>query len=258
MREPAPGVRVRGRLVHTGRMIDWGPRARIRAWGVHAFTLTGMAWALLAMVALLDGHVAWMWLWLGVAMMIDGVDGFLARRAHVKSVLPWFDGGLVDIVVDYLTWTFIPALFMLLHLPMGPRPVAIVLTVLVLTSSMFCYANANWKSTDHYFVGFPAAWNVVAVAMYVLGTPGWLNVCVVLVLAVLTLVPTHYTHPFRVRRLMALNIAAILVWVAATGWLVAVHPERPLGALVAFWLGGGWFLVSGLLRDLTGGVRRLA
>ncbi|WP_297739846.1 phosphatidylcholine/phosphatidylserine synthase [uncultured Tessaracoccus sp.] len=225
---------------------------RARAWAVHALTLSGFVFAMLATVALIEGRIAWMWLWLAIAMMIDGVDGTLARRARVKEVLPWFDGGVVDIVVDYLTWTFIPAVFMAIHLPMGPKPVPELLAIVVLISSMFCYANANWKSTDHYFVGFPAAWNVVAVAMYVLATPGWANIVITLVLAVLTLVPTHYTHPFRVRKFMAINIAAILTWVVATGALVALHPVRPTWLLVLFWLGGGWFLVSGMLRDVRG------
>lgn len=225
---------------------------RARAWAVHAFTLSGVAFALLAMIALIDGQVQWMWLWLGIAMMVDGVDGFFARRARVKEVLPWFDGGVVDIAVDYLTWTFIPAMFMVLHLPLGPRPIALALAVVILASSMFCYANAHWKSTDNYFVGFPAAWNIVAVAMYVLATPGWANIVITLGLVILTLVPTHYTHPFRVQRFMAINIAAILVWVVATGALVALHPHRPVSLLVAFWIGGGWFLISGVLRDLAG------
>ncbi len=240
---------------HTARMGISKVDERARAWAVHALTLSGFAFAMLATLALIDGAIAWMWLWLGVAMLIDGVDGSLARRARVREILPWFDGGIVDIVVDYLTWTFIPAVFMALHLPLGPAPVPALLAIVVLTSSMFCYANAHWKSTDHYFVGFPAAWNVAAVAMYVLGLPAWANIAVTLTLVVLTLVPTHYTHPFRVQRFRALNIAAILLWVLATGALVALAPLRPWWLLALFWLGGGWFLVSGVLRDLTGAAK---
>lgn len=225
---------------------------RAKAWAVHAFTLSGLLWATLATLALIEGDLKMMWLWLGVAMMVDGVDGFFARRARVKEVLPWFDGGIVDITVDYLTWTFIPAIFMLLHLPLGPRPLAVALVATVLISSMFCYANEHWKSSDNYFVGFPAAWNVVAVVMWLFAFPIWANVLTIVVLAVLTLVPTHYTHPFRVRRFMAINIAAICVWVVATGWLVALHPVRPWWLLAAFWLGGGWFAATCVLRDLAG------
>ena len=101
-------------------------RARVAAWAVHILTMSGLVWASLAMLATIHPHreFAWMWFWLLVALVVDGVDGTLARRAKVSEIIPWFDGGIVDIVVDYLTWTFIPAVFMYVALPMGPRQVA--------------------------------------------------------------------------------------------------------------------------------------
>ena len=145
---------------------------RLLAWGVHALTMSGLVFASLAMLSVIHNEIRWMWLWLALAMIVDGVDGTCARRARVKEVIPWFDGGVLDILIDYLTWTFIPALFMYLRLPLGPKPVAGALMILVLVSSTFCYANEGEKSTDNYFVGFPAAWNIVAVMMWVLALPG--------------------------------------------------------------------------------------
>jgi len=158
----------------------------------------------------------------------------------------------VDIVVDYLTWTFIPAVFMYVALPMGPRPLAGLLMALVLSSSMFCYANKQWKSTDYYFVGFPAAWNIVALMFYVLQTPAVFNIIVTLIFVVLTLVPTHYAHPARVKRFRALNIGAVAVWFLATCWLVAIYPHRPLSAVAVLIVSGGWFLLAGVLRSIRG------
>ena len=204
-------------------------RARVAAWAVHILTMSGLVWASLAMLATINPRreFTWMWVWLLVALVVDGVDGTLARRAKVSEIIPWFDGGIVDIVVDYLTWTFIPAVFMYVALPMGPRPLAGLLMALVLSSSMFCYANKQWKSTDYYFVGFPAAWNIVALMFYVLQTPAVFNIIVTLIFVVLTLVPTHYAHPARVKRFRALNIGAVAVWFLATCWLVAIYPHRP-------------------------------
>ena len=82
-------------------------RARLLAWGVHALTMSGLIFASLAMLAVIHEEIRWMWLWLAIAMIIDGVDGTCARRARVKEVVPWFDGSVLDIIVDYLTWTFI-------------------------------------------------------------------------------------------------------------------------------------------------------
>ena len=46
----------------------------------------------------------------------------------------------MDNVVDYLTWTFVPAIFMTLYLPLGPKPLPVVAAALALGSSMFCSA----------------------------------------------------------------------------------------------------------------------
>ena len=225
---------------------------RIAAWSVHALTISGMVWAMLAAIALFQGRITWMWLWLGVALIVDGVDGSLARKACVRQIIPWFDGGVVDIAVDFLTWSFLPALFMYLHLPFGADWVAMLMAIVAVVSSLFCYANEGEKSADNYFVGFPAAWNVVAVVMYVLETPAWVNILSTLALAVLTLVPIHYTHPLRCVRFRAVNIAAVAAWIGAVAAMVAVHPARPWWALIVFWACGGWFLATGVMRTLTG------
>ncbi|MFC5370287.1 CDP-alcohol phosphatidyltransferase family protein [Arcanobacterium bovis] len=225
---------------------------RIAAWGVHAFTLSGLMFACLATLSLIDREITWMWLWLGIAMIIDAIDGTFARKARVQEVITWFDGGIVDIAIDYLTWTFIPAVFMYLFLPLGPKPLAMALMILIVVSSMFCYANKQWKSSDYYFVGFPAAWNIVAVILYILQT-GWaFNASVTIVLAILTLVPTHYTHPFRVKKLMPYNIAAISIWIASVAALVAMYPKAPTWLLALFWISGGWFMLTGMLRTIFG------
>lgn len=228
---------------------------QVAAWAVHLFTATGLLWATLATIALIEGDAKAMWGWLGVALFVDAVDGTLARAARVKEVLPWFDGGIMDIAVDYLTWTFIPAMFFALHLPAGPRPLAIGLAALILISSMFCYANKGWKSADHYFVGFPAAWNIVVLVLHLLGTGVVVNTVIVVLLAIATLIPLHYTHPFRVRHLLVPNLVAVAAWSAGAVWLVTAMPQRPLPGLLLFCLGGGWLLLTGLLRSILGARR---
>lgn len=232
--------------------------ARLLAWGAHALTMSGLAFATLSMLSLIHGEIGWMWVWLAVALLVDGVDGTYARYARVKEVVPWFDGGILDIVIDYLTWTFIPALFMYKWVPMGSRPVASFLLILILVSSMFCYANAGWKSTDNYFVGFPAAWNIAAVMVWILQTPAWLNIVATIVLAVLTLVPTHYVHPARVTRFRTLNIIAVLVWFAGTAWALVVIHYGPLQdssrtlPLILSVVSGLWLVGVGVIRDVHG------
>lgn len=234
-------------------------RQHVIAWAVHAFTLTGLVWATLAAVALLEGSPHWMWLWLGIALVVDGVDGNMARKHHIKEVVPWFNGAVVDNIVDYLTWTAIPAAFMVMYLPLGPRPLAIALIILVLVSSMFCYANEAAKSGDYYFVGFPAAWNIVAVLLWVWNAPMAVCISAIFIFSAMTLVPLHYTHPFRVERGRIANIAATFIWIVSTGMLIAGETAvaslsmTSIHGLVAVNVAAGaWLIIGGVRRSLSG------
>ncbi|MEZ5084881.1 MAG: phosphatidylcholine synthase [Tessaracoccus sp.] len=220
------------------------------AWLVHLFTMTGVVWACLAVVALFEGQIARMWLWLGIALIVDGLDGTLARKAEVKTYAPGFDGTVLDVMVDYLTWTFIPALFMYLYLPLGSVGVAVTMFVLICASSVFCYCNVSLKTHDYYFMGFPAAWNVVAVVMWILDTGATFNVIVTIVLSVLTVAPLTFVHPFRVARLMPVNVVAAFGWIATTAVLVAQHPERGLVVEILWWITGGWLMLLSAFRTL--------
>ncbi|WP_084309777.1 phosphatidylcholine synthase [Pseudomonas jinjuensis] len=211
--------------------------SKAKAWSVHAVTASGVILALMALLALVDNRPQACLLWLGVALLVDGLDGTLARRFHVKSVLPHFDGSTLDLVIDYLTYVFIPAIFIYRYIPL---PVYSELPVVgvILVSSLFCFCNVNMKSQDNYFVGFPAAWNVVAVYFYVLDPHPWASLVAVLVLAALTLTRMKFLHPFRVREFMPLNIAVTFVWMLSSALLILQQPvDRP-------WLLGIWFVAS--------------
>lgn len=183
-----------------------------KAWGVHAITASGVVLGLMATLALVNGKAVECLLWLGAAMMVDGIDGTLARRYRVKEVLPHFDGTTLDMVIDYLTWAFIPAVFILefIALPVGGWNV--LATLIIILSSMFCFCNVHMKSQDNYFVGFPAAWNILAMYLYALNLPSWISFGIIVVLAILTVTKVKFLHPFRVRTFMPLNILITLLW----------------------------------------------
>lgn len=224
----------------TAPLVASTPIRRASAWAVHAFTLSGAVWACLAALALIDGRIPAMWMWLGIALIVDGVDGTLARRADVLRHAPMFDGRTLDNIVDFLTWSFLPAVFMFKHLPLGPPRLALVLFVIICVSSLFCYCNLALKTDDYYFMGFPAAWNIAAVFMWLLGTGAAVNVTATVVLAALTVSPLTFVHPFRVHQAMPINIAAALTWLATTVVLVAQHPGRPLLAWALWWVSAAW------------------
>lgn len=247
---------------------QYSRKHRLIAWGVHAFTMSGVVWACLALLSFANGSIKMMWLWLAVALIVDGVDGSMARKAKVKEVVPWFDGTVLDYIVDYLTWTFIPAIFMYRFLPLGPKPLAMTMMILVCVSSMFCYCNEGEKSKDHYFVGFPAAWNIVALYFYLLGTPAWFNVTVTIFFAIITLSTFTFVHPFRVVKFMVVNIVMTAAWVGIAIALVIMHPGTvntvypiapvdvyqtiPIWLLILWWVPFVWFLVLGIWRTAKG------
>jgi len=196
-----------------------------KAWSVHVFTASGVLLGTMALLALVDNNPVACLLWLGAAMMIDGIDGTLARKYEVKSVLPHFDGSTLDMVIDYLTWAFIPALFIYYFIELPPY-LGLISVFIILLSSMFCFCNVDMKSQDNYFVGFPAAWNIAAAYFYILDLPPFITFTAILVLAMLTVTKMKFLHPFRVRLFMPLNIAVTLLWCVCATSLILSHPDH--------------------------------
>lgn len=192
-----------------------GAANRLLCWAVHAFTATGAVLALLALAAVEGGRWREALLWLLAALVVDGIDGTLARKARVAERLPRIDGSALDLVVDYLTYVFVPAWF-LLKLGAFPASAALPLAMLILLSSLYTFARRDMKTEDGYFRGFPALWNIVALYIYAAAAPQWLAAAIVLVLAVLTFAPVHAVHPLRVRDYGYWLLGVSVMWMVAT------------------------------------------
>lgn len=207
---------------------------KLKAWGAHGFTATGVVIAFLATIALFENQPIACLLWLGMALIVDGVDGSLARKVNTHSVLPGFDGVILDLVIDYLTYVFIPAIFIYRYIPL-PDYTALGCAGVILVSSLFCFCNVNMKSKDNYFQGFPAAWNVVALCLYIISPGPWLTLGIIIGLALLTISRMKFLHPFRVRRFMPLNIIVTFIWLLCSALLVVTR-EAHNPAIVWLWL----------------------
>lgn len=181
---------------------------------VHVFTALGIVCALLATQALLDRRWELAFIWLGVALVIDGIDGTFARMANVAERLPRFSGEQLDLVIDYVTYVFIPALALLLagYLPGWP---GLLLASLILMSSLFHFSDTDSKTDDYCFVGFPAIWNVVAFYIFAFDMSATLAAIVVVACVVLTFVPMRWAHPMRTPAFWALTLAATSLWAGA-------------------------------------------
>jgi phosphatidylcholine synthase len=198
---------------------------------VHAFTASGIVCALLAVQDVLGGRYERAFGWLLLALVIDAVDGAMARAIRITEVLPRFSGERLDLVIDYVTYVFVPVLALKLggHLAGWTGE---VLAAAVLLSSLFHFSDTASKADDNCFVGFPAVWNLVAFCLFAWALKGWAAEALVAVLVVATFVPMRWLHPFRVRRLLGLNLAMTALGIgAAMRALVVGFPADPATAL---------------------------
>jgi phosphatidylcholine synthase len=186
----------------------------LAAASVHLFTGLGAVCGLLAALAAFDGAWERMFAWLGLALIIDGIDGTFARMAHVEERLPRFSGERLDLVVDYVTYVFVPALA-LLRAGYLTDTVGLVIAALILLSSLYHFSDLASKGEDYSFIGFPAVWNIVAFYVFALSPPGWLTYAILTACVVLTFVPMHWVHPMRVKRLQGLTLGTTVAWSVA-------------------------------------------
>jgi phosphatidylcholine synthase len=198
---------------------------RLAALFVHLLTATGAVFAMLAMLEAVQGDWAMMYVWLVVAFAVDGIDGPLARKANVKVNAPEFDGVLLDLIIDYLTYVFIPA-FALFSSGLMDGWSGWVMIILVSFASALYFADTRMKTKDNSFSGFPGCWNMVVVVLFAL-EPGW-QVCLVIVtiLAVAMFLRIKFVHPVRTERWRWISLPMIVAWTAFAGWSAWVnfHP----------------------------------
>ena len=210
---------------------------RMTAFGVHIFTALGAGIALIAMLEAVREHWASMFGWLGVALIIDAIDGPIARKLDVVRLQPNWSGEVLDLVVDFVTYVFVPA-YAITMSGLLPGLLSVPAGIAVVVTGALYFADRNMKTEDNYFRGFPTLWNAVAFYLFLLKPQPWLPAAAVAALAVLTFVPFKFVHPFRVVRLRGLNIAAVVAWAGLAS--VAVMSDLEPGP----WVTGGLIVVA--------------
>ena len=202
---------------------------KIAAWAVHGFTASGAVLGFLAIISIFNNDLVGAFLWLGLALLIDGIDGSLARKIGVLDKTPNIDGSTLDNVIDYLNYVIIPAL-MIYWFQMVPNGWEIILPAGMFAVSLYTFANINMKTKDYYFSGFPAVWNIVVLYFYILNTHPIINVIIILVLFIFTFIPIKFVHPLRVKKIRNLTIFCTVLWSATTLKLVTTNPDINLFA----------------------------
>ena len=205
----------------------------IRAYSVHLFTATGAVIAMLALLEAVQGDWPMMFLWLVVAFIVDGIDGPLARRYHVKQNAKTIDGVLLDLIIDYLTYVFIPA-FALFQSGLLPGWTGWIAIIVITFASVLYFADTRMKTTDNSFQGFPGCWNMAAVVIFATQPGFWLILLIVVLLAVSMFTPLKFIHPVRTARWRSLSLPIALVWTVLAGWSAWAEFAQP--ALVTWGL----------------------
>ena len=197
-----------------------------KALSVHLFTATGAVFAMLAMLAAADAKWSLMFLWLIVAFFVDGVDGPLARKYDVKINSARFDGELLDLIIDYLTYVFIPA-FALFKSGLLPGWTGWIAIIIITFASAMYFCDGNMKTKDNSFHGFPGCWNMVVIVLFALSPNFWFILALISLLAISMFLPVKFVHPVRTLRWRAVTLPMAMAWVVFAGWTAWVdfHPQ---------------------------------
>jgi phosphatidylcholine synthase len=195
----------------------------LAAWLVHLFTASGAVLAFLALVAVIQQDYRLAFAWLALQVLVDTVDGLLARLARVKDYLPWFNGAKLDDIVDYLAYVVVPAL-MVWHGKLVPDPWGIPIAAAMLLASAYGFNREDAKTEDHFFTGFPSYWNIVVFYLFAARWSPQLNAAVLLLLVALVFVPIRYVYPSRTPIWQPVTVTLGVVWGGLGGVMLWQFP----------------------------------
>mgnify|MGYP001338481062 FL=1 len=217
---------------------------------VHLFTASGAVFAMLAMLAASEAKWSLMFLWLIVAFAVDGVDGPLARKYDVNKNSPRFDGVLLDLIIDYLTYVFIPA-FALFKSGLLPGWTGWAAIIIITFASAVYFCDTNMKTKDNSFSGFPGCWNMLIIVLFALSPNFWICIVLVTALAISMFLPLKFVHPVRTKRWRVISFPIALFWVFFAGWAAWVDFYPQSWAHWGLTLTSVYLVLAGIVQQLV-------
>ena len=224
------------------------------AFGVHILTASGAFLAFLSLVATSHNDFRQAFFWLGAWLVVDGIDGPLARHLQVKRWWPHWSGDMLDSVIDYVSYVMIPAFILYQSGLMGQYFSFLAAAIIVITSAIY-YADTRMKTEDYGFRGFPVCWNMVVFTLFIASPSSSLSFLIVVITAALTFVPVIFIHPVRVKTWRPLNLGVLAVWGA--GGLIALYYnlDSPAWVDIAISLSAIYLFTVGFVLQLVGKLR---
>jgi len=197
--------------------------------GVHLFTATGAVWGFLTLLAIWDGNIKLAVVYIIIAMFVDGFDGFLARRLDVKTHAKWIDGGLMDNIIDFLTYVVVASLLLIRVpglMPAGLEMVA-ALSILLTSAFQFSQTEAKTDNQSYFFKGFPSVWNFLVLYMMLLKLDPWINFTALMICNILVFVPIKFLYPSRNNRFRRFTTVFTYLYGALGVWGLLQYPDVP-------------------------------
>lgn len=241
----------------TGKLKDGADRLltkkvtmpQARAFSVHLLTASGSFLAFLSLVSASEKQWTAMFIWLGLALLVDGIDGPIARRLDVKYVLPTWSGELLDNIIDYVTYVLIPAFALYQSGFMGAGLSFLSGAIIVISSAIY-YADTGMKTRENFFKGFPVVWNMVVFTLFVVGPGEWVAFAIVVICACVSFLPLYFLHPVRVVRLRSLNLTIFLIWCALGIASLFYHLQAPYYIKVGISITSVYLCLIGIVMQI--------
>ena len=222
----------------------------ISAWLVHLYTASSAVLGFLSISLVVRDRYREAFAWLAISTIVDATDGILARRVDVASRIPWFNGGRLDDIVDYLTYVFVPAVIVW-HAGLVPDAWRTPIASAMLLSSAYGFAREDAKTQDHFFTGFPSYWNIVVFYLYAGGLAVSVNAAILIALAIFVFVPIRYVYPSRTPVLRPLTLTLGIVWGVL---LLLMLWQMPSISAAVFWSSlvfPGYYVVLSFWLEVT-------
>lgn len=226
-------------------------RRHIRnAWAVHALTASGVIVGYIGLSSVIAGHARAAILWLIAALVLDGVDGPIARKLDVRSRIPTLDGNSLDLIIDYFTCTIVPVAF-LYRFHFMPDDTVVPIGFAILFVSALWMARTDQETPDGWFNGFPAEWNMIIPSLFLIRADPWVNLVICVVFIGLTLSRVQFAHPVSVREHRSVSLAFMLAWLASMSWLAIAQRDIRTVRLVLI-IAPLWTVVQVVMRYVSG------
>jgi phosphatidylcholine synthase len=233
----------------TRKLIDGLYYRKILAWSVHAFTATGSVWGFMSILAILQHDWKMCFVWIAIAMVVDGLDGTLARLFHTQVYAKGVDGALMDNIIDYLNFVIVPVFF-IMEANLLPAVVTLPTIAAILMASAYQFSQVDAKTEDHFFKGFPSYWNILVLYLFLLSTNAWVNFALIALCLVLVFIPIKFIYPSRAPKNRKLHMGMLYVWGISGFIAIMQYPNVPLWVIWASLIVVAIYLASSLAATL--------